>query len=339
MDKKEIVISVDVMGGDNAPTEIVQGIIEALKEISNLKIIAVGDKTVIENIIKESNFESNRLEILHTEEIIETSESPLKAVRTKRDSSLVRAIRLVGDGITTGCVSAGNSGALLVAAQAYIKRINGIKRTPLAPIIPTKKGAAILVDCGANVDARPEHLSDFAKLGSIYAESVGGIKNPKVALLNIGAEEEKGNKLVKETFPLIKELKNINFVGSIEARDILNGDVDVIVCDAFAGNIALKVTEGVFSMCMSTFKSALLSNIKTKIGAFLIKDSLRKALKPFDISKYGGAPLLGLEGLVVKCHGNAKRTEILNGIRQTYEFAIKDINTLIKKEIDKYGNK
>ncbi len=337
MENIECSIAVDVMGGDNAPNEIVLGIIDAIKDFKNIEILAVGDEDSIVRILDENNFSSERIKIVHTDEVIETSESPVIAIRSKKNSSLVTAIKLVNEKRVAGCLSAGNSGALLVGAQTYIKKIGNIKRSPLAPIIPTLKGPAVLVDCGANVDSKPEYLVDFARLGYFYAKKFCNIDNPKVAILNIGAEEEKGNKLVKETFPLLKSDKIINFIGSIEARDILTGYADVIICDAFVGNVALKVTEGIFSLFMSTLKSTIMTNPKTKIGGLLIKKQLKKSLKPFDISMYGGAPLLGLDGLVVKCHGNATRKEIYNGIRQTYEFSKNKINNIIREELEKNG--
>ena len=209
-----------------------------------------------------------------------------------------------------------------------------MERAPLAPLIPTSKGVSLLIDCGANVDARSSHLVQFAKMGSLYMEKIVGITNPRVAIVNIGAEEEKGNALVKETFPLLKELKNINFIGSIEARDIPKGYADVIVCEAFTGNIILKLYEGVGQTLFAKIKDALTSNFVTKIGALLVKSSLKKMLKSFDAGEYGGAPLLGLKGLVVKAHGSSKENEICNAILQCISFTQADINNLIKDSLN-----
>lgn len=230
-------------------------------------------------------------------------------------------------------VSAGSSGAILVGGQVIVGRIKGVERPPLAPLIPTESGVSLLIDCGANVDARASHLVQFAKMGSIYMENVVGIKNPRVAIVNIGAEDDKGNALVKETFPLLKECKDINFIGSIEAREIPHGGADVIVCEAFVGNVILKLYEGVSSTLVSQIKAGLMSTLKSKIGAALAMPALKKTLKGFDASKYGGAPLLGLNGLVVKTHGNSKANEVTNSIIQCVTFKQQDINGKIKEKI------
>ena len=230
-------------------------------------------------------------------------------------------------------VTAGSTGATLVGGQVLVGRIKGIERPPLAPLVPTEKGVSLLIDCGANVDARPSHLVQFAQIGSIYMENIVGIKNPRVAILNIGAEEEKGNQLVKETFPLLKECPGINFIGSIEAREIPHGGADVIVCEAFAGNIVLKLYEGVAATLLSKVKEGLMSSLRSKIGALLIKPALKQTLKSFDASQYGGAPLLGLNGLVVKTHGSAKAIDVKNSILQCVTFKQQDINGKIKEHI------
>ena len=230
-------------------------------------------------------------------------------------------------------VSAGSSGAVLVGGQVIVGRIRGIERPPLAPLIPTETGVSLLIDCGANVDARSSHLVQFARMGSIYMENVVGIKNPRVAIVNIGAEEEKGNALVKETYPLLKECKDINFVGSIEAREIPHGGADVIVCEAFVGNVILKLYEGLSSTLIGVVKQGMLSSLKSKIGAALALPALKKTLKSFDASQYGGAPLLGQNGLVVKTHGSSKAKEVKNSIIQCVTFKEQDINNKIKKNI------
>ena len=214
-----------------------------------------------------------------------------------------------------------------------VGRIKGVERPPLAPLIPTKDGVALLIDCGANVDARPSHLVQFAKMGSIYMENVVGVKNPRVGIVNIGAEEEKGNALVKETFPLLKECKDINFIGSVEARDIPAGVCDVIVCEAFVGNVILKLYEGVGATLISKVKAGMMQNLRSKIGALLVKPALKATLKSFDASQYGGAPLLGLKGLVVKTHGSSKAVEITNSIIQCVQFKQQNINEKIKEHI------
>lgn len=255
------------------------------------------------------------------------------AIRKKKDSSIVVGLNMVKRGEADAFVSSGSSGAILAGGQLIVGRIKGIERPPLAPLIPTKDGVALLIDCGANVDARPSHLVQFAKMGSIYMENVVGIKNPRVGIVNIGAEEEKGNALVKETFPLLKECDEINFIGSVEARDIPSGVCDVIVCEAFVGNVILKLYEGVGATLISKVKEGMMGSLRTKIGALLVKPALKKTLKSFDASAYGGAPLLGLNGLVVKSHGSSKALEIQNSIIQCVQFKQQKINEKIKEHI------
>ena len=243
------------------------------------------------------------------------------------------AMNMVKKGEADAFVSAGSTGAILVGGQVLVGRIRGIERPPLAPLIPTSKGVSLLIDCGANVDARPSHLVQFAKIGSIYMENVIGIKNPRVAIVNIGAEEEKGNALVKETFPLLKECKDINFIGSIEAREIPNGGADVIVSEAFVGNVILKLYEGLGTCLISKIKGGMMKNLKSKIGALLVKPALKETLKDFDATEYGGAPMLGLNGLVVKTHGNSNSKEVKNSILQCVVFGEQKINEKIREKI------
>jgi len=328
-----IKIAVDAMGGDNAPQEIVKGAVEAVKERKDIHVFLVGQKDAIEHELGKCNYPSGQITVIHAEEVIETAEPPVLAIRKKKKSSIVIGLNMVKQKEADAFVSAGSSGAILVGGQVIVGRIKGIERPPLAPLIPTEQGVSLLIDCGANVDARPSHLVQFAKMGSVYMEHVIGIKNPKVAIVNIGAEEEKGNALVKETFPLLKECKGIHFTGSIEAREIPHGAADVIVCEAFTGNVILKLYEGVGSTFLSVVKKGMTSNRRSKIGALLIKPALKKTLKSFDASAYGGAPLLGLNGLVVKTHGSSKASEVKNSIIQCVAFKEQDINGKIKKNI------
>lgn len=326
-------VAVDAMGGDNAPVEIIKGAVEAVKQRSDIKVLLVGQESVIREELKIYSYNENQVEVINATQVIDTAESPVLAIRTKKDSSIVVAMNMVKHGEADAFVSAGSSGAILVGGQLIVGRIKGIERPPLAPLIPTDKGVSLLIDCGANVDARASHLVQFAKLGSIYMENVVGIKKPKVAIVNIGAEEEKGNALVKETFPLLKECKDINFIGSIEARDIPNGMADVIVCEAFVGNVILKLYEGLGSVLVKKIKSGMMTDFRSKIGALLVKPALKTTLKSFDASQYGGAPLLGLKGLVVKTHGSAKANEVTNSIIQCIQFKQQEISQKIKDAI------
>lgn len=326
-------VAVDAMGGDNAPFVIVKGAIEAVKESNKIKVFLVGKENLIHEELKKYQYDEKQVEVVHAEEVIETAEPPVMAIRKKKDSSIVKALNLVKDGTCDAYVSAGSTGATLVGGQVIVGRIKGVERPPLAPMIPTAKGASLLIDCGANVDARPSHLVQFAKMGSVYMESVIGVKNPKVAIVNIGAEEEKGNALVKETFPLLKNCPDINFVGSIEARDIPAGEADVIVCEAFVGNVILKMYEGVGGVLIKKVKEGMMTSLRSKIGALLVKPALKNTLKAFDLEIYGGAPLLGLNGLVVKTHGSSKAVEIKNSILQCIAFKEQKINDKIKEKI------
>lgn len=327
------IVALDAMGGDNAPKEMIKGAVQALEKTDAVQVLLVGKEDVIRAELAQYTYDKARIEVVNATEVIETAEPPVNAIRRKKDSSIVVGMKLVKEGQADAFVSAGSSGAVLVGGQVIVGRIKGVERPPLAPLIPTEKGVSLLVDCGANVDARPSHLVQFAKMGSIYMEHVVGIKNPKVGLVNIGAEEEKGNALVKETFPLLKGEKNINFIGSVEAREIPHGQADVIVCEAFAGNIILKLFEGVGSVLISEIKKGMMGSLRSKIGALLVKPALKKALKSFDSSEYGGAPLLGLNGLVVKTHGSSTAKEICNTIIQCVTFKEQKINEKIKESI------
>lgn len=327
-------VAVDAMGGDYAPVEIVKGAVDAVNGKSNIKVFLVGDEKKVTNELNKYSYAKERVQVVPASEIIETCEPPVLAIRKKKDSSIVVGQNLIKNGTCDAFVSAGSSGAILVGGQFIVGRIKGVERPPLAPLIPTAVGVSLLIDCGANVDARPSHLVQFAKMGSIYMENIIGVKNPKVAILNIGAEEEKGNMLVKETFPLLKNCPDINFVGSVEARDIPRGDVDVIVCEAFVGNVALKMYEGVGAVLISEVKKGITATLKSKIGAILIKKDLKKTLKKFTASEYGGAPLLGLNGLVVKTHGSSKAKEVTNSIYQCVTFKEQKINQKIEEKIN-----
>ena len=326
-------VAVDAMGGDNAPFEIVKGAVEAVNENKNVKVYLVGKEDLVKEELGKYTYDVNSIEVVNATEVIETAEPPVMAIRKKKDSSIVVAMNLVKDGTCDAIVGAGSSGAMLVGGQLIVGRIKGIERPPLAPLIPTETGCSLLIDCGANVDARPSHLVQFAKMGSVYMESVMGIEKPRVAIVNIGAEEEKGNALVKETFPLLKNCPEINFIGSIEARDIPTGYADVIVCEAFAGNIILKLYEGVGATLIKKVKAGMMTSLRSKIGALLVKPALKETLKGFSLEEHGGAPLLGLNGLAVKTHGSSKSIEIKNSILQCITFKEQKINEKIKEKV------
>lgn len=331
--KEFVNVAIDVMGGDNAPTEPIKGAMDAIKENDKVRVFLVGNEEIIQSELSKYTYEAENVVVVNATEVIDTAEPPVMAIRKKKDSSIVKALNLVKEGTCDAFLSAGSTGAILVGGQVIVGRLKGVERPPLAPMIPTEKGASLLIDCGANVDARASHLVQFAKMGSVYMESVMGVKNPTVAIVNNGAEEEKGNALVKETFPLLKNSPEINFIGSIEARDIPVGMADVIVCEAFVGNVILKLYEGVGSTLIKTVKQGMLTSLRSKIGGLLVKPALKETLKVFDTEQYGGAPLLGLKGLVVKTHGSAKAIEVKNSILQCVSFKEQKINEKIKEKL------
>ena len=326
-------VAVDAMGGDEAPFINVKGAVDALKESDALKIFLVGQEDVVKAELSKYEYDHDRIEVINATEVIEMAEPPVMAIRKKKDSSIVKGMYMVNHGEADAFVSAGSTGAILVGGQVIVGRLKGVDRAPLAPLIPTEKGNSLLIDCGANVDARANHLVQFAKMGTVYMENILGVKNPTVGIVNIGAEEEKGNALVKEAFPLLKNCPDINFIGSVEARDIPAGGADIIVCEAFTGNVILKMYEGVATSLLNVIKKSLLSSLKTKIGALLIKKDLKNSLKDFNMDKYGGAPLLGLKGLVVKTHGSANDTEVKNSILQCVTFTEQRISEKISEKI------
>ncbi|MCR5398149.1 MAG: phosphate acyltransferase PlsX [Lachnospiraceae bacterium] len=332
-------VALDAMGGDNAPACNVGGAIQAINECDRLQVYLVGREAEVRTALSDAtvtggvSYDSKRIIVVDASEVIENAEAPVMAIRKKKDSSIVKAMNMVKEGQCDAYVSAGSTGATLVGGQVIVGRIKGVERSPLAPLIPTKDGVALIVDCGANVDARPSMLVQFAKMGSIYMESIMGMKNPRVAIVNIGAEEEKGNALVKETFPLLKACPDINFIGSIEAREIPEGGADVIVCDAFVGNVIIKLIEGTGKVLLSKMKESMFSDLRSKIGALLLKPALKSTLKKFDASEYGGAPMLGLNGLVVKTHGSSTSKEIKNTLIQCVQFKEQNISDKIKRVI------
>lgn len=323
-------LAIDAMGGDHAPKEIILGAMDAVSEIDQLKIILFGD----EKQIKAHLTNTANIEIVHTDEVITGEDEPVRAVRRKKNSSLVLMAKEVKEQRADACVSAGNTGALMSAGLFVVGRIPGIDRPALSPTLPTIDGKGVLMlDVGANVDAKPDHLLQYAIMGSVYAEKVRGIKKPKIGLLNVGAEEGKGNDLTKKAFGRLKNAP-INFIGNVEARDILEGAADVIVTDGFSGNVALKTLEGTAGSIMTILKGALMSSFKTKLAAGMLKNDLKSLKDRLDYSEYGGAGLFGLAAPVIKAHGSSKRRAVYNAIRQAAYMVEKDITSTIKDTIE-----
>lgn len=323
-------VAVDAMGGDHAPAEIVKGAVDAARDKEQLAVTLFGDEEAINAELAKYDYPKDRIVVHGTSETIEMAEPPVNAIRTKKDSSLVVGMKAVKEAQCDAIVTAGSTGATLVGGQIVVGRIKGIERTPLAPILPSRQGPFLLIDCGANVDPKPSNLVQFAQMGSIYMENMCGIRNPRVGLLNIGTEEEKGNALTHEVYPLLQALDTINFIGNVEARDLPNGVADVVVTDAFSGNIALKMYEGTAKVLLGEITGVLKSSVLTKLGASLIVRPLKKTLKKYDAKQYGGAPLLGCSGLVVKAHGSARAAEIHNAIIQCIDFKEHSINDQFK---------
>ena len=333
---KLVRIALDAMGGDNAPAAPVEAAVKALSMTDRAFIYLVGQEEVIrKELEKFGDYDRNRLQIVNATEIIEMAEHPVNAIRKKKDSSIVIAQKMIRNGEADAFVSSGSTGAVLAGGQLLVGRLPGVERAPLAPLLPTLKGVSLLIDCGANVDARPEHLVQFAKMGSLYMRDMMGVENPTVGLLNIGVEEEKGNALCKETFPLLKACQDINFIGNIESREIPHGAADVIVTEAFAGNIALTLYEGTASAFVKMIKGAMMKTTVSKIGALLVKKSLKETLKTLDATAYGGAPMLGLRGLIVKAHGNASWKELSNAVMQCVSFTDAGLTEKIKESISR----
>jgi phosphate acyltransferase len=323
-------IAIDAMGGDHAPKEIVIGAMKAVEAFSDIHITLVGDETKI----KEYLTNQERITILHTSEVILGTDEPVRAVRRKKTASMVLAAQQVADGNADACISAGNTGALMAAGLFVVGRIEGIDRPALTPTLPTIGGEGfLLLDVGANVDAKPEHLLQYAIMGSIYSEKVRGIANPRVGLLNIGTEEKKGTDLTKQAFELLKNA-NVNFVGNVEARDLLDGTADVVVTDGFTGNMVLKTVEGTALSMFKMLKTTLMSSLKSKLAAAVLKPEFKLLKNTLDYSEYGGAGLFGLKAPVIKAHGSSNGQAIFSAIRQTREMVEKNVVGLIKKSIE-----
>ncbi|GIP52165.1 MULTISPECIES: phosphate acyltransferase PlsX [Paenibacillus] len=323
-------IAIDAMGGDHAPKSTVEGALAAAKEWSDIDIVLVGRKSDLEPLL--INAPSN-LTIHSAEEVIDAEDEPVKAVRRKKDASMVVAGRMVREGQADAMISAGNTGALMTTGLLVVGRMEGIERPALAPMIPTLDGRGVLaLDLGANMDAKPEHLAQYALMGSVYRQKVHGIAKPRIGLLNVGTEAKKGNELTKAAYPLLEELP-IEFVGNVEARDVLTGACDVLVCDGFAGNILLKTLEGTAGAMFSLLKTEFTKSLKNKLAAAVLMPSMRSLKQTLDYKEHGGAPLLGLSGLVVKGHGSSDGEAIKNAIRQARTAVQSRLTESISEEI------
>lgn len=327
---ENIKIAVDAMGGDNAPYEVVKGAVEAVNEFGS-SVILVGIEEIIKKELEKYNFPKEKIEIVNASEVISTEEVPTTAIRRKKDSSMVVGLNLVKNGEARAFVSAGSTGALLTGATVIIGRIKGIERPALGTCLPTKKGFVFLLDSGANVDCKPNYLVQFAKMASVYVENVMNVKNPRVGLVNIGVEEEKGNALTKEVHELLKET-DINFVGNIEAREIPLDGADIVVCDGFVGNVILKFAEGLSKGLLSIIKDEITKGMY-KFAALALKTPFKNIKKKFDSEEVGGAPFLGLKALVVKAHGSSKSKGIKNAIKQCTIFVENDIVLKIEEKL------
>ncbi len=324
-------IAIDAMGGDNAPKSNVEGAILAAERFNDIEIILVGQEEEISKYMPQNV--PKTISIINATEIIYTEDEPVKAVRRKKDSSLVVASQLVKEDKADAVISAGNTGALMTAGLLIAGRLKGIERPALASVLPTAgKNGVLLLDMGANMDPTSEQLCQYAMMGKIYAEQVLNISNPRIGLLNVGTEDTKGNNLMKTTFPLLKQLP-INFVGNIEARDIPAGICDVLVCDGFTGNVVLKLTEGLASSIFNVIKIELTSNTISKLGALILKPAFKNIKKGMDYTEVGGAPLLGVNGAFIKAHGSSNAKAIMNAIRQARLFLIGEVKDKIEKQI------
>ncbi|MCT4612131.1 MAG: phosphate acyltransferase PlsX [Clostridia bacterium] len=332
----EIRIAIDAMGGDNAPVEAIKG---AINYINNdefnkdkVRIIFVGKSELIQSALLQFKYDTSKIDIFDAREMIAANESPVSGVKNKQNSSIVEGTKLVNENKADVFISAGNTGALMVASTLYVGRIKGVHRPALGALIPNKEGFSLLIDAGANVDAKPQYLLQYAKMGAVYLDEMLGVNNPRVGLINIGEEVEKGNSLVKETYKLLDD-SELNFVGNVEAREIPEGKVDILVCDAFVGNVLLKYTEGFAKSMFATIKEEILnSGFKTKLGASLMKSLVPTLKSKMDYTEYGGAPLLGLRGLVVKTHGSADAKAFESTIRQGVNFVKADVTSKLEKK-------
>lgn len=331
-------IAVDVYGGDNAPGCVIDGALEALRAMDDVSILFCGAQAEVEGLLNGREYDAQRVSIVDAPDIITNHESPTLAIRRKLNSSMVRAMDLVKKGEADAVVTAGSTGAALAGGIFRMGRIRGIDRPALGPVLPTSgEHPVILIDCGANADCKPDYLVQFALMGQAYMKGVMGIANPKVGLLNVGAEDEKGNELCKAVFPLLKDHPGVNFYGNVEARDVLTGVVQVIVCDGFSGNILLKSTEGAAQLIFGKLKKGLMSSVRSKLGALMVKPALKNVKNELDYEQYGGAALLGVKGALVKAHGSSKGHAYACAIAQAHTMVKGGVVGIIAQSLEESG--
>ena len=326
-----MILAIDGMGGDHAPQSTVQGAVEAAKEYG-VTVLITGDQEILSKELSQYEYDKDKIEIIHCSEKIENEDPPVKAIRRKKDSSMVVALNLVKEGRAEAVISAGNTGALLAGGLFILGRIKGIDRPALAPVFPHENGASVLIDGCANTECKGKNLLQFGVMGSLYSEHILGVTNPKVSLVNVGAEKGKGNELTKEAYDLLEE-SALNFTGNMEARDLPRGKTDVIVCDGFTGNIILKLTEGVFMTVFDLLKEKFTKSFMTKIAAGILRPGLRQIKKDYDYTEHGGAPFLGVQGVLIKAHGSSNGKAVKNALRQGKRFAENNIVEKISDEI------
>ena len=331
-------IAVDVYGGDNAPGCVIDGALEALRAMDDVSILFCGAQAEVEGLLNGREYDAQRVSIVDAPDIITNHESPTLAIRRKLNSSMVRAMDLVKKGEADAVVTAGSTDAALAGGIFRLGRIRGIDRPALGPVLPTSgEHPVILIDCGANADCKPDYLVQFALMGQAYMKGVMGIANPKVGLLNVGAEDEKGNELCKAVFPLLKDHPGVNFYGNVEARDVLTGVVQVIVCDGFSGNILLKSTEGAAQLIFGKLKKGLMSSTRSKLGALMVKPALKAVKNELDYEQYGGAALLGVKGALVKAHGSSKGHAYACAIAQAHTMVKGGVVGIIAQSLEESG--
>ena len=331
-------VLVDAFGGDNAPLEVLKGCVLSRTELPGTEVVLVGDKNGIEKCAKENSLDISAFEITDADGAISMNDEPGVVLREKSESSMAKGLKMLAEGKGDAFVSAGNSGAMTLGATMIVKRIRGIKRPAFAPIMPSSKGPFMLIDGGANVEVRAEMLRQFGVMGSVYMENIIGIKNPRVALANVGAEEHKGDPLRHEAFALLRKT-DINFTGNIEARDVPAGAADVVVADGFTGNMIAKMYEGAAKELFGKIKGVFLKNLRTKLAALLIKKELKELKQYFDYNRYGGAVVLGVKKPVLKTHGSANAVAIAAVIRAASEFSASGAIDIIEEKISKISSK